>query len=121
MGAGSTQSNGELRAIERRLAVEPRGRRRDKNVTIAVIIYVLLRVRAGQNTSKKIKFRTLNPLVVGSIPTRPTNTSRGWHHRQPLVFFERSQIVTTQHRITQRSFQLVVILPGSKSFEKVLA
>ena len=53
------------------------GTKRDKNVTNATIMYVLMRARAGQNTFKIIYFRTLNPLVVGSIPTRPTKFIEG--------------------------------------------
>jgi hypothetical protein len=39
-----------------------------------------------------VEQRTLNPLVVGSIPTRPTNKLKGLASARPLFFSEGPQL-----------------------------
>jgi hypothetical protein len=61
---------------------------RDKNVTNSARICVHLRGRAVQPTLQTPIFEVLNPLVVGSIPTRPTNDFKGLaRDRRALCLF----------------------------------
>ena len=43
-----------------------------------------------------VEQRTLNPLVVGSNPTRPTNTSKGQPHGWPFVFLDRDHTIASR-------------------------